>query len=108
MGAEGGVTIYRASEVREKFAAKWPGHDIDVDWWYLKTITATLDGVDWILDYGDDQGFHEGTGNDFWFAYEAGVKNERREGDWQETSAAQHRVLSVLRECAHSYTEVWT
>ena len=74
----------------------------------IETITATLDGVDWILDYRDDQGIHEGTGNDFWFAYEARVKKERREGDWHETSAAQHRVLSVLRECAYSYTEVWT
>lgn len=93
MGAAGYVNIYRESNVRETYAKKFPNNDIDKDWWYLKTITTELDGNRYIFDYADDQGYHEGSGNSFWF----------------ENYEAQQRVLEVLRECeCLQWVEVWT
>lgn len=92
MGAAGYVHIYRDSEVRAKYKELYPKNNIDEDWWYLTTITVELDGVRWILDYRDDQGWHEGTGNEFWF----------------DNEEAQKRVLNVLKQCEERVVEVWT
>ena len=93
MGAAGYVTIYRESNVRETYEQKFPDNNIDEDWWYLKKITAELDGNRYIFDYGDDQGWQEGSENDFWF----------------KDDAAQSRVLEVLRGCGSiDSVEVWT
>jgi len=92
MGAAGYVSIYRDSEVRAKYAELYPNNNIDEDWWYLNTITVELDGERWILDYHDDQGWHEGARSEFWF-YDA---------------EAQERVLTVLERCERKYVEVWT
>ncbi len=92
MGAAGYVSIYRDLEVRAKYAELYPNNSIDEDWWYLPTITVELDGEKWILDYYDDQGWHRGTQNDFWF------KDEE----------AQERVLNVLKRCEEKSVEVWT
>lgn len=120
MGAAGGVTIYKETEVRRTYASMWPDHDIDKDWWYLKTCSAAVFGTRLIFDYADDQGWHDGTENDFWFTAERGPadpdtgrfswyeKPEPRDGVWHSTLASQHRVLTVLQKCERVHVEVWT
>lgn len=93
MGAAGSVAVYDAQRVRDEYSRLFPQCDIDEDWWYLTTITGALDGKAWIFDYGDDQGYHNGTADSFWFA----------------SPEAQTRVRDVLHRVKYeSLVEVWT
>ena len=95
MGAAGYVTVYDRDELEKRFAERYPDHVLTEDWWYLDTITMDLDGRRLIFDYADDQGYHQGSQNDFWFAYDGGK--------------AQTRVLSILHEMKQvGHVEVWT
>lgn len=101
MGAAGYVTIYEREAVERAYAGLYPDEDITADWWYLDTITAELNGVRYILDYSDDQGMHEGTGNSFWFNHE--------EGEGWDNTRAQRRCIAALYAARElTSVEVWT
>lgn len=121
MGAAGYVTVYRENEVRDAYKRLWPDNDIDADWWYLKTCSADVFGTRLIFDYADDQGYHEGTENEFWFTAEHGPKDETTgRYEWYEQPdkpeggfgpsylKSQRRVLAALSECQGVEVEVWT
>lgn len=102
MGAAGYVTVYNEAAVRGRFQELFPEHDIDKDWWYLKTCSGDLQGTRYIFDYADDQGGHEGSAESFWFAHEEGE-------DYFADSRAQKRVQQVLLEVGPVVSvEVWT
>lgn len=132
MGAAGSVTIYRRSDAEAAYERLWPGESLTEDWDYVDTITAELDGERWILDYADDQGMHEGSGNFFWFGGEIVPKDEARamlptevndvvlsaceDVSWlpRRTEegpcyySGQVRALAALRCCERQTVEVWT
>lgn len=127
MGAAGFVTIYRESEVREKYQEMWSDeHSIEDDWWYPswdtrrdnygQVVRIELDGTWWLVDYSDDQGHHEGVEEGFWFRGGTGKELERLKAEYGDAywrvryceTAAQVRIIMALKECEGKTTEVWT
>lgn len=115
MGAAGYVTIYDREAVEAAYRELFPERSITDDWWYLDTITATLHGRSYILNYADDQGMHEGVENSFWFAVseeeDGPPRTEHRTAIVMGSakSAAQTRVHEALRKAGRLETvEVWT
>lgn len=119
MGAAGGVTIYKLADIEAKYAEMWPGHDVHKDWWYLDTITVELGDTKYVLDYADDQGYHEGHHNNFWFRSREDDLIDRPADIWEWDSASpygflgkikgsHYRVIKVLRELTGTHVEVWT
>lgn len=105
MGAAGNVTVYDLAEIQMHYRTTHPEHDLLADWWYLKTglddledkagspaLVCKIGQSILVFDYADDQGWHEGSGNSFWFTDEE----------------AQQRVLTVLAKCNTYMVEVWT
>ena len=142
MGAAGNVDIYDAEKVYHHYEELWGdlGYDITKDWWYpdwdltstrhARPVAVVLDGRAYLLDYADDQGDHEGTGNSFWFdscapheaeeqwaEFDARIPEDEQpwqvrnmgRADFWGASPAQARVLTALNRAGVEATvEVWT
>lgn len=95
MGAAGYVTIYNEAAVRAAYETLWGdlGYRIEDDWRYPtwpdqerhhgdSVVRVELGGAWYLVDYADDQGTHEGTGNSFWFAAGAEYVDDPEGGTW--------------------------
>jgi len=109
MGAEGYVRVMDADKFRAAHAAMWPGHDLDQDFPYMKTLTGRIGGKDYVLDYWDSEDH-----SSILDIYAYDLKS-KKDDDYEygfANVAAKRRVVATLdkarRECAECTVEVWT